>query len=105
MYKGLHNTGRGKLSTGVEKYGLKNKVHTVQVHGVGAEEFYGPPRPGQSFSQYESFMQTPFYTASGVVIGAMVAGPIGAIVGGVGSWLIGDTLSKKSRPKSRVQGG
>lgn len=105
MYKGLHNTGRGKLSTGVEKYGLKNKVHAVQVHGVGAEEFYGPIQPGQTWNAYQAFMEMPIAVgASGAVVGAMVAGPIGAIVGGVGSWLLSGG-SKRHTNKPKVQGG
>lgn len=67
---------------------------------LGAD-YYGPPAPGQSFAQYQSFMELPI-AAGGAVVGAMVAGPIGAIVGGVGSWLVA-SLRHTNKPK--VQGG
>jgi hypothetical protein len=67
------------------------------------EDYYGPPRPGQSYNQYNSFMQMPIVVgASGATIGALVAGPIGAIVGGVGSWIMSDAINKR---KSPTQGG
>ena len=104
MYRGINNSGRSKRATGEVPYGLRNKVHSVQVHGVGAEgDYYGPPRPGQSWAQYESFMDMPIAVgASGAVIGALIAGPVGAIVGGMGAWVLS---SSKTKNKSLTQGG
>jgi hypothetical protein len=66
-------------------------------------DYYGPPLPGQSFAQYESYMKMPFYTVSGVVIGALIAGPVGALVGGVGSWLLSGGGDHSNKPTT--QGG
>jgi len=66
-------------------------------------DYYGPPRPGQDYRSYNSYMKMPFYTVSGAVIGALVAGPIGAIVGGVGSWLLSSDSKHNNKPTS--QGG
>lgn len=79
---------------------LNSKKSTLGEEPIA--DYYGPPRPGQSFSQYESYMKMPFYTVSGAVIGALVAGPIGAVVGGVGSWLLSSNATKT---KSQTQGG
>lgn len=103
MYRGLQSPGRAKPATEQSKYGMRNKVHSVQVSGMGQADYYGPPQPGQDFRSFQAFMKTPFYTASGAVIGALVAGPIGAVVGGIGSWLLSSDSTKKSKPI--VQGG
>lgn len=68
---------------------------------LGADAYYGPPRPGQSFTQYQSFMELPI-AAGGAVVGALLFGPIGAIVGGAGSWLM---ASSRHQNKPKVQGG
>ena len=68
---------------------------------LGEAPYYGPPAPGQTYQEYNAFMQLPI-AAGGAVIGAMVAGPIGAIVGGVGSWLV---ASSRHTNKPKVQGG
>jgi len=66
-------------------------------------EYYGPPRPGQSFAQYESFMSLPL-AAGGAVVGALLLGPIGLLAGGIGGWLA-PRLATKSKSKSETQGG
>lgn len=73
--------------------------------GIGdtRADYYGPPRPGQSFTQYESYMKMPFYTVGGVAIGALIAGPVGAIAGGIGSWLLSSGSEHTNKPTS--QGG
>lgn len=71
--------------------------HTKQL---GADEYYGPPRPGQSFTQYQSFMELPI-AAGGAIVGALLFGPIGAIVGGAGSFF----AAAKMKNKPKVQGG
>jgi hypothetical protein len=73
--------------------------------GLGEEkaDYYGPPRPGQSFTQYQSFMKIPIASGiGGAAIGALVAGPIGAIVGGIGAWYLSSNVKKN---KSETQGG
>jgi len=106
MYKGmiLPNGLRRqpKRATGQSRYGLKNKIHSVQVSGMG-EDYYGPPAPGQTWNQYETFMSAPIATMGGAAIGALVAGPVGAIVGGIGSWLLNDSTRHMNKPKT--QGG
>lgn len=110
MYQWLvipKSTAQPKVVSRQQRYGLQNKVHHAIIMGVSGDdgpEYYGPPRPGQSFAQYESLMSLPIAVgASGAMIGAMVAGPIGAIVGGVGSWLVSGGSSHRSKPKT--QGG
>lgn len=74
------------------------------MSGIGVEEYYGPPRPGQSWSQYESFMQMPIAASiGGVIIGAVLGGPIGAIAMGLGGWALGSGIQQKK--KSLTQGG
>lgn len=70
--------------------------------GLNAD-YYGPPRPGESYSAFNAFMNNQVVVgASGVVVGAMIAGPVGAIVGGVGGWLMS---GPRTRNKPKVQGG
>lgn len=73
--------------------------------GLQAEEYYGPPNPGQSFTQYNTFMSTPIVIGmSGAAIGALIAGPVGAVVGGIGSWLLSGS-SERHTSKPKTQGG
>lgn len=68
-------------------------------------DYYGPPLPGQSWMQYESFMKTPIVSMSaGVIAGALVAGPVGALVGGISGWLLSSNSSLHSN-KPTTQGG
>lgn len=69
---------------------------------LGEAEYFGPPRGGQSYQMYNEFMSMPIATTSGVVVGALIAGPIGAIAGGIAGWAFsgGDHSNK---PK--IQGG
>lgn len=72
-------------------------------NGLG-QDYFGPPRPGQSFAQYESFMRLPI-AAGSAVIGALLLGPVGLVAGGVGAWLLTPRLATHSKPKSQTQGG
>jgi hypothetical protein len=68
-------------------------------------DYYGPVQQGQTWSEYESLMKSPIAIgASGAAIGAIVAGPIGAIVGGIGGWLLSDS-SGRHMNKPKTQGG
>lgn len=67
---------------------------------LGAVKYYGPPRPGQSFTQYQSFMELPI-AAGGAVIGALLFGPIGAVAVGAGALL----TARAVKNKSKTQGG
>lgn len=69
--------------------------------GLSADDYYGPPRPGQSFVQYESFMKLPIIGGA-VIVGTLIAGPVGAIVGGIGGWLFSEG-NHNNKPKT--QGG
>lgn len=80
--------------------GLNSRKSTLGEEPIA--DYYGPPRPGQSYNMYNEYMKTPFYTVGGAVVGALVAGPIGAVVGGIGSWLLSSNAVKN---KSKVQGG
>lgn len=76
-------------------------------HDVGqAPEYFGPPRPGQTFSEYESFMKAQWAAAAGgAAVGALLLGPIGAVALGVGAWLATPRLATHQKPKSQTQGG
>lgn len=67
-------------------------------------DYYGPPKPGQSYQAYNEYMKIPFYAVSGAVVGALVAGPVGAIVGGIGSWLVSNASTRHTK-KPTTQGG
>lgn len=70
---------------------------------LGADAFYGPPKPGQTWTEFQTASELAV-AAGGAAIGLVVAGPIGAIVGGVGSWLLsGGSTRHTNKPK--VQGG
>ena len=74
--------------------------HDRQLGNDG--DYYGPPRPGQSFTQYESFMQLPITVGvGGALVGALLFGPVGAIVAGGGSFF----AAAKIKNKPKVQGG
>ena len=112
MYRGL--IGRSirampKIASKTVRYGVPNKVHSVRMRGIAglsslSDDYFGPVPEGQTWSQYESLMSNPVAVgASGAVIGAMIAGPVGAIVGGIGSWLASGGPSHTNKPK--IQGG
>lgn len=72
--------------------------------GVGADgpDYFGPPRPGQSFAQYESFMSMPIAVGTGgALVGLLLGGPVVAVAAGIGSWI----TAEKMKTKSKTQGG
>jgi hypothetical protein len=71
--------------------------------GLNAEEYYGPPRGGQSFSQYNSFMSMPVASIGAGVATAMLINPIVGIGVASAIWLLGGESSHSNKPK--VQGG
>lgn len=62
MFQGIASPGRVKAATGQVKYGLKHKVHSKVVSGMG-EEYYGPLQEGQTWSAYQTFMSIPIVQA------------------------------------------
>ena len=76
--------------------------HDYNLRGNDGPDYFGPPRPGQSFAQYESFMSLPITVGAGsALIGALLFGPIGAITVGGGAWL----AASKMKKKPLMQGG
>ena len=68
----------------------------------GLADFYGPPKPGQTFAEYETYM-----SAKNIAIGSGIAAlaVVNPIVGGaiaVGWFLSGPTKTKR---KAQTQGG
>lgn len=70
--------------------------------GMNAEEYYGPPRPGQSFAQYESYMSMKNITLGSGIIALTVINPVIGAVVGIG-WLLSGPEKIKSKPTT--QGG
>jgi len=71
--------------------------------GLGAEgEFYGPPKQGQSFEEYETYMNAQNIAIGGGIIALAVINPI---IGGAAAigWLLSGPKKTKNKPK--VQGG
>ena len=74
--------------------------------GLNAEgDYYGPPRGGQSFAQYQSYME--YVNAKNVAIGSgvialAVVNPIIGVAAGIG-WLLSGPEKTKSKPLT--QGG
>lgn len=110
MYRGLLVTGtqttkRPKIASRAVRYGLRDKVHSMRLCGMSGEDgpdYMGPPRPGQSWSQYEAFMSLPVVAGIGAAtVGMLIGGPVGAIAGGVGSWF----LAGGTKKKAQTQGG
>jgi hypothetical protein len=106
MFNGLHSPGRTRIATGQERYGLRNKVHSKIVAGMGdasVPDYYGPTLPGQSWSQFESFMKMPVVSLGiGAVVGLI--NPLAGLAVGVGSWLLNaDGSGHSNKPTS--QGG
>lgn len=64
-------------------------------------DYYGPPRPGQSFSQYESYMKLPIASGVGLAAALMIH-PVVGIAAGVATWLLSSTPEKN---KPTTQGG
>ena len=71
--------------------------------GLNAEgEYYGPPRPGQSFAQYESYMSMKNIAIGGGVVALSIMNPIIGVAVGIG-WLLSGP--EKIKSKSTTQGG
>lgn len=70
--------------------------------GLHAEEYYGPPRPGQSFAQYESYMSMKNVAIGGGVVALAIINPVIGIAAGIG-WLLSGPDKVKSKPLT--QGG
>jgi hypothetical protein len=66
------------------------------------EEYYGPPRPGQSFAQYESYMSMKNIAIGGGVVALAVINPVIGVAVGIG-WLLSGPEKTKSKPTT--QGG
>jgi hypothetical protein len=107
MYKGLiipKSRARPKKASWQNRYGIRNKVHSVQVNGMGAEEYAGPLQQGQTWAQYESWMNAQNIIIGGGIIALTVINPLiggAALVG----WLLTPKLASKSQVKSLTQGG
>lgn len=72
--------------------------------GVGdTADYYGPPLPGQSFSQYESFMKLPIAGGVGIVA-ALAIHPVVGIAAGIATWMLSSSSSGHSS-KPTTQGG
>lgn len=71
--------------------------------GLAANEYYGPPRPGQSYQAYNEYMSIPI--AGGVgIIAALAIHPVVGIAAGVATWLLSGSGSSHSN-KPTQQGG
>jgi len=71
--------------------------------GLNAEgDYYGPPQPGQSFAQYQSYMSLKNVAIGSGLIALAVVNPI---IGGAAAigWLLSGPEKTKSKPK--IQGG
>jgi hypothetical protein len=66
-------------------------------------DYYGPPRGGQSYSQYNSFMKIPYYSVGAGVATAMLVNPILGLGVGAAVWLLGGDSSHSNKPTQ--QGG
>lgn len=72
--------------------------HDRGLRGDDGPDYFGPPRPRQSFAQYESFMSMPIAVGAGsALVGALLLGPIGAIAIGGGSWFAASKIKNKSK--------
>lgn len=67
-----------------------------------AADYYGPPRPGQSFAQYESYMKLPIAAGVGIAA-AMMINPVIGIAAGAATWLLSGSGDHSNKPTS--QGG
>jgi hypothetical protein len=72
---------------------------------LGAEStFYGPPRPGQSFEEYETYMNVTNVAIGGGLVALSIVNPI---IGGAAAigWLLSGPTKTRTKGKPRVQGG
>ena len=66
-------------------------------------EYYGPPQPGQTFEEYETYMNTQnAVIGSGILAAALFVNPIIA-AGAAAAWLMSGP--QKTKRKSQTQGG
>jgi hypothetical protein len=70
--------------------------------GLNAEEYYGPPRPGQSYQMYNEYMSMKNVAIGGGIVALAVINPIVGIAAGIG-WLLSGPETTKSKPMT--QGG
>jgi len=66
------------------------------------EEYYGPPKAGQSFEEYETYMNAQNIAIGGGLVALSIVNPL---IGGAAAigWLLSGP--KKTKNKSKVQGG
>lgn len=73
-------------------------------HSLSApEEFFGPPRPGQTYAQFQQQMIHPAVMAGAAATALLVNPLAGVVVLGLG-WMMGGTGPTTKR-KSSTQGG
>lgn len=66
-------------------------------------EYYGPPRPGQTFEEYETYMNVQNVAiGSGILATAVLVNPILA-AGAAAAWFMSGP--QKTKRKSLTQGG
>lgn len=84
-------------------HGNDNRSRNHKSTNLGAEDYYGPPAPGQSWGTYESIMHIPIAAKIGVVGVVALVNPIVAV--GVGlAWLLAPQTGAHSN-KPTTQGG
>jgi hypothetical protein len=73
------------------------------IDGMGAEStFYGPPKQGQSFEEYETYMNVKNIAIGGGIVALSIVNPIIGGAAAIGWLLSGPT---KTKNKAKTQGG
>lgn len=110
MYHGITKQSyqQPRMATQQHPYGMPNKVQSVQIKGMSGvgQEFYGPPRPGQSWSAFQDMMSMRggVSIASGIAAATLINPMIG-IGAGLLTWALTPGLASKQKSKSIYQGG
>jgi hypothetical protein len=75
------------------------------VNNLG-QDYYGPPAPNQTYEEYQiqQGQRVAVSIGAGLVAASMINPAIG-IVAGISTWLLTPGLAKKSKSKSKTQGG
>lgn len=74
--------------------------YSYSQSGLGAEDFYGPPQPGQTDAQYQQQM-SPAIAVTGIAALSLVNPLVGLVAGA--AWLMSSTHTKTR--KSEKHGG
>ena len=80
-------------------HGNNNRSVNHRSTTLGADDYYGPPAPGQTWSTYEAMMSLPIPVVAGTIGAVALLNPVVALgMGAVWLWNTGGSTAHTNNP-------